>query len=296
MSKPKIGFFGLGKMGTPMARRLIEVGKYPLVVSTRTLSKTKPFEEMGAEVAKTPKELAEKSDIIITAILGDPELKSVYLGENGILKGAKEGLIAIDITTVTPNASKEVAEVAEEKKVKFLRAPVSGSTVLAEQGQLTFIISGDRDAYEECIPIFEVLGRAHLYVGEKEEARVTKLLLNMMVAANSLLMAEALTFGEKHGVDWKTMLETINNSVVGNPLIGYKTKPLLERDFTPAFTIKQMQKDMEYALKAASEMGVFTPTTALVRQFLTAAESQGLGEKDFFSLLLVLEKLSGIER
>ncbi|MFP3209584.1 MAG: NAD(P)-dependent oxidoreductase [Nitrososphaeria archaeon] len=294
--KFKVGLFGLGKMGTPMAKRLLTVGGYPLIVSTRTLSKAEQLRSMGAEVAKTPKELAEKSDVVITAVLGDPELKEVYLGANGILKGARRGLIAIDITTVTPMASSEVAKAAEELGVRFLRAPVSGSTVLAERGELTFFVSGPKDAYESMLPIFNVLGKRTFYMGGNEESRVVKLIINMMVAATPLILAEALSLGEKYGMDRKLILDALRNSIVWNVLLDYKYQPLLNKNYAAAFSVKQMEKDINYALEAAEELGVVAPVTALVRQFLSAAEGLGLGEMDYFSLVQVIEKLSNIQQ
>lgn len=293
--KVRVGFIGLGKMGSNMSKRLIEAG-YQLVVYDIFKEKTRALAELGAQVADSGEDVARQSDVILLSIPGDPQLIDVCLEEHGVLVGAKPETTLIDMSTVTPTASAKVARSAEQKGVTYLRAPVSGSTVLAAKGQLSIFVSGDKSAYDECLPIFNVLGKSVTYVGPKEEARYMKLLINMMVATTSQMVAEALTFGERAGIDWKTMIDVIGQSVVASPLIGYKIKPLLERDFTPAFTIKQMEKDMDYALATGREIGAVMPLTSLVRQFLTAAEATGKGDIDLFSLLLLMEEISGIKK
>ena len=291
--KVRVGFIGLGKMGNPMSKRLIEAG-YQTIVYDIVKEKTGALATFGAQAEVSAKDVARQSNIILLSIPGDPELIDVCLGAQGVLNGAKPETILVDTSTVTPAASAKVARVAEQKRVKYLRAPVSGSTVLAAKGQLSIFVSGDKIAYRECLPIFNILGKSVTYVGPKEEAKYIKLLINMMVATIAQMVAESLTFGERANIDWKTMIDVIGESVVASPLIKYKIKPLLERDFTPAFTIKQMEKDIDYALEAGRQIGVTMPLTSLVRQFLAAAEATDKGNLDFFSMLLLMEELSGI--
>ena len=291
----RIGFVGLGKMGNPMSIRLMEAG-YHLIIYDIIKKKTKQLADRGAEIADSAEDVAIKSNIILLSIPGDPQLIDACLGEQGILKGAKSGSILIDMSTVTPIASSKVAAFANQKGVKYLRAPVSGSTTFAAKGQLSIFVSGDKKTYDQCLHIFNVLGKSVTYVGCEEEARYIKLLINMMVATTSQMVAEALTFGEHAGIDWEKLINVIGESIIASPLIGYKIKPLLNRDFTPAFTLKHMGKDLDYALVTGKKIGVTMPITSLVRQFIAAAEATGKGNKDFFSLLLLMEEISGIKR
>lgn len=291
----KIGFIGLGNMGQPMAGRLIEAG-FPLTIWNRTKSKTEELVKKGAKAVNSPKEVAAESTVIVTMISEGPVLKEVCLGANGVLAGAKSGSVLIDMSTVDPASSMEVAKALEAKGVKMLRAPVSGSTVLASQGKLTILASGDKQAYDRCLPVFNAMGQKLFHVGPADEARYIKLVLNMMVGTTCQMLAEALTFGEKAGINWATMLEVIGGSVVASPLVAYKIPPLVKRDFKAAFTASMMAKDFDLALTAGDKMGVPMPTIALVRQFLGVLKATGRGDMDFSALLLVMEELSGMKK
>jgi 3-hydroxyisobutyrate dehydrogenase-like beta-hydroxyacid dehydrogenase len=293
--KVRVGFIGLGKMGSLMSKRLLDAG-YQMIVYDVFIEKARELGVLGAQVADSAKAVAREADVTLLSIPGDPELIEVCLGAKGVLEGAKPDTTLVDLSTVTPVASAQVARVAEQKGVKYLRAPVSGSTTLAAKGQISIFVSGDKAAYQACEAIFNELAKSVTYVGPKEEAKYLKLLINMMIATSAQMMAEALTFGERANIDWKTMLDVISQSAVASPLIGYKIKPLLERDFTPAFTVKQMEKDVDYALETGRQMGVAMPLTSLVRQFLAAAEATGKGNMDFFSLLLLMEEMAGINK
>lgn len=290
----RIGFIGLGRMGQPMASRLLETG-FPLIVWNRTEEKTDGLTKKGAELAGSPKEVASESNVTITMISDGPALKAVALGENGVLAGARPGCILVDMSTVDPESSREVAEAADARGVKMLRAPVSGSTVLAAGGKLTIFASGDKGAYDKCQNIFGAMGQKVFHVGTGDEARYLKLLINMMVGTTGQMLAEALAFGEKAGLDWNQLLEIIGSSVVASPLIGYKIGPLAERIFTPAFTASMMAKDFDLALAVGRKLGAPMPIVALVRQFFGMLQATGRGELDFSALLLVMEELGGIE-
>ncbi len=290
----KIGFIGLGHMGALMAEAILKTG-FPITIWNRTKSKTEELARKGAKVADSPKEVASQSDVVITMVSDGTALKAVCLGVNGALAGAKSGDVLIDMSTVDPESSSEVAQVAGGKGVRMLRAPVSGSTVLASQGKLTIFASGDKQAYERCQPIFSTMGQKIFYVGSADEARYIKLVLNTMVGITSQMLAEAITFGEKAGVDWNTMLEVIGNSVLASPLVAYKLPPLSKRDFKAVFTASMMAKDFDLALATGDKIGAPMPTVSLVRQFLGALKASNRGELDFSALLLVMEELSGIK-
>jgi 3-hydroxyisobutyrate dehydrogenase-like beta-hydroxyacid dehydrogenase len=291
----RIGWIGLGKMGSPMARRLAEAG-YSLNVYNRSKEKTKEFEERGIRVAKSPKEIAGESEIIISMISDDSALESVVLGEDGVLAGIGQGKILMDMSTVSPQISLKVNDVIRKKGAYYLRGPVSGSTKFAASGTLTVFVSGPQNIFEDCNPLLGVLGQKILYMGPGEEARYLKLLVNMMLGTTAMMVAEALTFGEKSGIQWETMLSAIQQSVVASPLIGYKIQPLKDRDFRPAFSVAQIAKDFDVALGAGRALSVPLPMTALVRQFYEGMKATGKGEMDFFGLLLLLEEMAGIKK
>ncbi len=292
--KQKVGWIGLGKMGIPMSKNLVKKG-YPVTVYNRTKEKTKELAAEGAKVAESPKALAADSAVIISMISDDPVLEEVSIGKNGAFEGAKAGAVYIDMSTVSPVASGRVAEVAEKKGIKYLRAPVSGSTALATAGTLTIFASGPKDAYDKCAEIFGAMGQKVFHVGNGEEARYLKLLLNMMVGITSAMAGEALIFGEKGGMDWNQMVDIINSSVVASPLIGYKAQMLKSRNFTAAFTIEQMAKDFDIALDTGKTINVPMPITAMARQFFGAMKAKGKGNLDFFGFVTLLEELAGIK-
>jgi 3-hydroxyisobutyrate dehydrogenase len=292
--KQKIGWIGLGKMGIPMSKNLVKKG-YSVTVYNRTKDKTKELAAEGAKVADSPKALAADAQVIISMISDDAVLEAVSIGPDGAFAAAKSGTIFIDMSTVSPVASARVAEVANKKGIKYLRAPVSGSTVLATAGTLTIFASGPKDAYDACTEIFGSMGQKVFHVGAGDEARYLKLLLNMMVGISSAMVGEALAFGEKGGMDWSQMVDIIGASVVASPLVGYKAQMLKSRNYAPAFTIEQMAKDFDIALDTGKAANVPMPITAMTRQFLGAMKANGKGNFDFFGLVTLMEDLAGIK-
>jgi len=292
--KQKIGWIGLGKMGVPMSQNLVKKG-YGLTVYNRTKDKTKALAEVGAKVADSPKAAASGADVVVSMISDDLVLEAISFGPSGAFEGAKSGTIFIDMSTVSPDSSALVAEAAKKKGIKYLRAPVSGSTVLATAGNLTIFASGPKDAYDQCIDILGSMGQKTFHVGTGEEARYLKLVMNMMVGLTSAMAAEALTFGEKGGMNWEQMIDIVNASVAASPLLGYKAQMLKTRNYAPAFSAAQMAKDFDIMLDAGRAKNVPLPMTALVRQFLGAMKAKGKGELDFFSLVTLSEELAGIK-
>lgn len=291
--KQRLGFVGLGRMGQPMARRLLEAG-FPLTIWNRTVNKTRYLARRGATVANTPSELATQSNIIITMVSDGRALKAVTMGPDGILSGLQSGAILIDMSTIDPPTSRDISNQAEERGGSMVRAPVSGSTEFAEAGKLTIIVSGDAGAYRRCEGIFKTLGRKAFYTGVKDEARYMKLVLNMMIGVTCEILAEALTFGKKSGLNWNQMLEIIGDSAVASPFVLYKMKPLVERNFKPMFTASLMAKDFDLALDVGQELDIATPITSQVRQLLGVLKATGRSDLDLSALVLLMEELSGV--
>ena len=291
----KIGWIGLGKMGLPMATRLIQAG-YEVTVYNRTRARVDALQSQGALVAESPKDLGENCNLVFTMIADDAALEEVAISRNGVLENVTRGTILVDMSTVSPKTSLQVARSAAKKEVPYLRAPVSGSTKFAEAGTLTIFVSGPKRVFEESRAVFQVLGQKLLYLGAEEEARYLKLLVNMMVGTTAMMVAEALNFGRKSGIDWATMIDAINQSVVASPLIGYKAQALKERNFTPVFTAVQMAKDFDLALESGKALSLPLPVTALVRQFYAGMEATGKGSLDYFAMVTFVEELAGIQK
>ena len=287
--KQKIGWIGVGKMGNPMSKNLIKAG-YSVTVFDIVPEAMNALAEEGAKVASSAAEAAADADVIISMITDDTALEDVSMGPKGVFKGIGSHATYIDMSTVSQIISARVSEGAEEKGIKYLRAPVSGSTEAAEKASLTIMASGPKDAYDQWEDIFKLLGQKVFHVGEGDEARYMKLLVNMMVGITSAMTAEALTFGEKGGLDWSQMIDTINNSVIASPLIGFKVQLLKDRDYTPMFTATQMAKDFDLALDTGKAMDIPMPITALTRQLYGSIRRQIKGD------LIILESWPCLRR
>ena len=291
----KIGWVGLGNMGTPMSQNLIKAG-HEVTVWNRTKTKAEEVLAAGAKWADTPKELAEKSDIIFTMVSDGPSLQAIALAENGIVAGLSPQKIVVDMSTVSPGESAKVNDAIENKDCKFLRAPVTGSTVLAKNATLGILASGDKAAYAKVLPLFEAMGKNQFYLGGDEEARVMKLSLNTMIGTSMQMMAEAVVLAEKAGLDVAQVCEVIAGSAVGSPLVGYKVAGISKGEYNPAFSVKLMMKDFDLAFDAAKQYGVSMPVTAVTRQALAAAAATDRADKDFSVLTQVLEGQCGVAR
>lgn len=290
----KVGWIGLGMMGEPMAQNVLKAG-FPLQVFNRSREKAGMLDDEGAIVAESAADLARASETLVTMISDDVALAAVALGDDGVFAHMAAGSLFIDMSTVSPAMSARVADAAAAKGIHYLRAPVSGSIGLAAAGTLTIFASGPKDKYEESLALFEAMGGSLFHVGTGEEARYLKLAINMMVGITAGMMAEALTLGEKGGLDWDQMVEIISSSAVASPLINYKVDTLKNRDFTPAFPAWMMAKDFNLALDTARDESLPLPITALVRQHWSAMEATGRGEMDFFAYVTLMEQLSGLD-
>lgn len=291
----KVGFIGLGRMGSAMAGRLVGAG-LEVSVYNRSAERCRPLVERGARMAASPAAAAGQADLVISMLADGPALLAVALGPEGVLAGARPGLVLADMSTVAPGESARVAEACAAAGVGYLRAPVTGSTVLAAAGTLGILASGPREAYDRTLEVFRILGQRQFYLGPGEEARVMKLALNLLVHATMAAWSEALVLGEKAGLDWRQMFEVFANGSMASPFVQYKSGPLAERDFGATFTAALVCKDLDLMLEAARELGVATPITALNRQLYQAVVGNGWGELDTAATILLAERAAGIER
>jgi 3-hydroxyisobutyrate dehydrogenase len=290
-----IGWIGLGNMGAPMSANLLKAG-HALTVWNRTKAKADGLIAEGAAWADSPKAAAEASDFVFTMVADGSSLHAATLGADGAIAGLTPGKILIDMSTVSVEESAKVNDAAAAAGAKFLRAPVTGSTVLARAGTLGILASGDKEAYDRALPLFETLGGNQFYLGSGDEARVMKLALNLMIATTMQMEAEAAVLAEKAGLDVKRVVEIIAGSAVGSPLTGYKKVPIGTGDYSPAFSVKLMIKDLKLAEAAGRLYGVKLESTALTKSRLERAESKGYGDLDFSVLTKLLEEESGFIR
>jgi 3-hydroxyisobutyrate dehydrogenase-like beta-hydroxyacid dehydrogenase len=291
----KIGWIGLGNMGSPMSQNLLKAG-HEVVVWNRTRGKADAVIAAGAKWVDSPKAAAEASEFVFTMVSDGPTLQAVTLGADGVVAGLSAGKIVIDMSTVSVEESAKVNAAIEAKGSKFLRAPVTGSTVLATSGKLGILTSGDKAAYDKTLPLFQVMGANQFYLGGGEEARVMKLALNLMIATTMQMEAEAVVLAEKAGLDVAQVCEIIAGSAVGSPLTGYKKTPISSGDYKAAFSVKLMLKDLGLAAAVGKQYGVKLESTALTQSRLELAASKGYGEMDFSVLTKLLEEESGYKR
>jgi 3-hydroxyisobutyrate dehydrogenase-like beta-hydroxyacid dehydrogenase len=291
----KIGWIGLGNMGIPMSENLVKAG-HEVFVWNRTKSKADSVLAAGAKWVDSPKAAAEAGDFVFTMIADGPTLHTVALEKDGLVAGLVPGKIVIDMSTVSVEDSAKINTEIEAKGCKFLRAPVTGSTMMAANAALGILASGDREAYEKALSVFQNLGAKHFYLGGGEEARVMKLSLNLMIATTMQMQAEAVVMAQKAGLNVTQVCEIIANSAVGSPLTGYKKVPISTGDYKPAFSVKLMIKDLTLAEEVGAQYGVKLESTALTRSRLQLAEGKGYGEMDFSVLTKLLEEESNYSR
>jgi 3-hydroxyisobutyrate dehydrogenase-like beta-hydroxyacid dehydrogenase len=271
-------------MGSAMAANLLEAG-WEVIGYNRTASRAEPLVERGLEARASPAEAV--APLTVVSMFDDEALVAVVEGESGLAAGAGPGTLIVETSTIHPGTSSRVAEAIAATGGTLLRAPVSGNTTVAEAANLTFLCSGERSAYERCFDLFEVLGRAHHYLGPGEEARYAKLALNLMIAGSMQLLAEALSVVEAAGIERRPMLELIGESAVGSPLVAYKTDPLVAGDYSPTFSVNGMRKDLSLLFEAGEELAVALPATELVDELLAACQEEGWAEADFAALDLL---------
>ena len=277
-----VGLIGLGNMGTAFAERLLD-GGYDLLVYNRTAAKADPLAARGAAVADTAEELAERVDVVLTSLPNDEALESVAEEVVGAMR--PDGVL-VDLSTVSPGASARVAGLAEEASVAYLRAPVSGNPTVVRSGNLSFIVSGPREALDRVEPVLKTIGPTVHYVGDAEQARIVKLALNLMIAGLAQLMSEALVLAEASDVSRQDLLETMGSSAVGAPFVKYKTEPLLHDDFSATFTTALMEKDIDLILDAAKQAGLELPVAQEMKSLLRATAEAGYADDDFMALYL----------
>ena len=289
-----VGFIGLGIMGKPMAKNLIEAG-HDLVVYNRTQEKAEELAGDGATVAGSPREVAEQSDVIITMLPDSPQVEEVLTGEDGVLEGIKEGALIVDTSTISPVVTEELAAKAKEQGASMLDAPVSGGDVGAIEGTLSIMVGGSEEDFERARPLFEAMGKTVTHVGGSGAGQVVKAANQIVVALTIEAVSEALVLGSKAGVAPEKILDVLGGGLAGNKVMEVKREKMLTHSFDPGFRIELHHKDLGIALAAGREYGVTLPVTAIVDQMLQDLRMRGRGDRDHSALLTLIEDSSGHE-
>lgn len=275
--KGVVGFIGTGVMGKSMAGHLLRE-EYPVLVYTRTKEKAAELIEAGAVWKETIEELASQSDYIITMVGYPSDVEEIYLGEKGILRSAKEGTYVIDMTTSKPSLAKEIYELAKQRKIHALDAPVSGGDVGAREARLSIMAGGDQQAFEACMPIFSVMGQNIVYQGEAGSGQHTKMCNQIAIAAGMIGVSEAIAYAEHAGLDPENVLKSISAGAAGSWSLSNLAPRMLKGDFDPGFYVKHFLKDMGIAIEEAETMKMDTPGLTLAHSLYTELQKKGEGD------------------
>jgi 3-hydroxyisobutyrate dehydrogenase-like beta-hydroxyacid dehydrogenase len=291
-SKPSIGFIGMGHMGSHMARKLLDAG-YHLTVYDRTQERAKELGQQGALVAQTPKELATKCDTVMVCVTDDQAQEHLMLGQDGALAGVRAGSVIIDLSTVSPSASRRLYKAAQEKGVAMIDSAVSGSVPQVEQGSLVIFVGGEQETYQRCKPILEVLGQNSFYMGPSGMGTTMKLVVNTLLGLGMQALAEAIAFGEKAGVEKGLLLDVLGQTAVLTTGQKSKLANVKREQYPTQFALSLQHKDFGLILTEAAELSVSMPATAAAQQMYTAAMAKGMDE-DFSFMIKFMEQLAGL--
>jgi len=289
-----LGFVGLGAMGGRVTKRLLDAG-HTVTGYNRTKSKAQWLLDAGMHWGESPRAVAESVDVVFTMVTNTAALHEVFNGPDGILAGLGKGKVYIDMSTVSPAASRHLAAQVAEKGARMLDSPVSGSVITLEQGNLSLMVGGDEATFERVKPILLDIGPKVNYVGENGQAVLMKIAVNLNLQVQFVGFCEGLFLAVKGGVPIETALEVMLNSVIASPSLKYRTPFILDMPEEAWFNVNMMQKDMLLAEELGRELNVPLPTVAVSNQLLTAARAMGLEKHDFAIVYKVLARMSGID-
>ena len=281
---PPVAFLGLGRMGHPMAARLLDAG-YPLAVWNRTAERGRDLTARGARLASTPADAARGARVVVTMLADPPAVAAALLGPDGALGVLAAGSVVVDCSTVGPDDSRRFAAECARRGVRFVDAPVLGSTPAAEQGALTVLAGGEPALVAEVGPMLRVFGQQVVRVGETGHASTLKLCMNLLVGGLTELLAESILLAERAGLSREVVRETLFSSVLNSPFLRYKAPQLLDRQFAPLFTTRLLLKDLDLVLDLARAQSLTLPATESIRETYGRTAAEGRGEEDFSAVI-----------
>ena len=292
--KSSVGFVGLGLMGSPMAVRILNAG-YPLAVYNRTKEKAGDIIQSGAAWCDSPKEVAERSDIVVSMVSNSAALEAVALGPSGIMSGLKPGGVHIDTSTVSPRTTQRLKKEYSERGLFFIHSPVLGSIPQATDGTLLLFVGGDDKAFDRAEEIIRIFGSKIWRFPGVEQATHTKLLCNFFIATMISALTQALVFSKKAGVEPRVFLEILNHSALNSPMYQTKGASIIQRNFTPRFFLEHMLKDINLLVDAAKDLGVAMPSGQIAQALFVQAAGLDLDREDYSAVVKILERIGGVE-
>ena len=290
-----VGFIGLGIMGRPMAKNLLKAG-FPLIVHSRSRGPVEELVQAGAKAASTPREVAAQADVLFAMLPNSPDVEVVALGNDGIIEGARPGLIFVDMSTISPLVSQKVGKALDSKGVRMLDAPVSGGEKGAIDGALSIMVGGDRDVFDAVLPIFQAMGKTITLLGPLGFGGFTKLANQIIVAVNLTALGEALTLARKAGLDRELTLKALAGGLAGSRCLDQKASNYIAGTYDPGFKIDLHFKDLGLIMESARALGVPLPATAVVQELFSALRVKGRGGLDHSGVITLLEDLAGLSR
>jgi 3-hydroxyisobutyrate dehydrogenase-like beta-hydroxyacid dehydrogenase len=293
MARDAVGFIGLGIMGSRQAANLARAG-YELTVFNRTRERADAWAaEHGGQVAGSPREVAERSGVVITMVVDGAQVQEMLLGPDGAVEGAHEGTLFVDMSTIAPATARELASTLAERGHAFVDAPVTGSSPKAEAGTLTIMCGGSAEDVERARPLFEVMGEKLVHAGEAGQGQAVKVLSQGVTAVNCATLAQAIAVGRRTGLDLEALVEVMTGGSSDSTMRQLKAKPMLEHDFSPLFKLEHMLKDVLLCLEESRRAGAAFPLAALAGELYSAGVGRGLGQQDFAAVLEVVEGMTG---
>jgi len=289
----KVAFIGLGTMGESMALNLMKAG-HDLIVHNRTRTKEEPLAAHGAKRAGSPRDAALDAEVIVTCLSDTPDVEHVVLGENGVIHGARSGAVAADMSTISPDATRRIAQLLAAKGIKMIDAPVSGGSEGAKQGALSIMVGGDPQDVEKAMPVLKCLGAKIIHVGPIGAGQLTKAINQTIIAGVYLSVAEGMALGLKAGLDMEKVVEAINEGAAASWVLTNRSRNMINNSYPLGFRVRLHQKDLGIALETAKKLGVILPVAALMDQIETGLVTRGYGEEDVSAVARSIREQSGI--
>jgi 3-hydroxyisobutyrate dehydrogenase len=290
----KIAFIGMGTMGAAMALNLIKAG-HEVTVHNRRREREEPVAKAGARRAGSPKEAAAGAEIIIVCVSDTPDVEAVVLGENGVIHGAGAGAIVVDMSTISPSATRRIGAELGKRGIRMLDAPVSGGSEGAQKGTLSIMVGGAAEDVAKAMPALSAMGKSITHVGPSGAGQFTKAINQVILAGVYLAVAEGMTLGLKAGLDMEKVVQALAGGAAGSWVLNFRSANMIKNEYPLGFRVRLHRKDVAIAMQAAGELGVFLPATALVEQIENGLISQGFGDEDVSAMARLIRKHSGLE-
>jgi 3-hydroxyisobutyrate dehydrogenase len=290
----KVAFIGMGTMGAAMALNILKAG-HDITVNNRTREREEPLAKAGARRAASPQEAARGAEIVVVCVSDTPDVEAVILGQAGVIYGAAAGTIVVDMSTISPSATRRISSELGQKGIHMLDAPVSGGSEGAMKGTLAVMVGGEAADVAKAMPVLSAMGKSITHVGPSGAGQFTKAINQVIVSGVYLAVAEGMTFGLKAGLDMEKVVQALAGGAAGSWVLNFRSANMIKNEYPLGFRVRLHRKDLAIALQAARELGVFLPATAMVEQIENGLISQGFGDEDLSALARSIRKHSGLE-